>query len=264
MSVIPCIPLDTLKLHLGLESASVTAADVERLQIALRAATAQLEQIAGRRFVPRRATLNHAFDQPTELLLDDDLLELTSLTNGDGEAIDYADIELIGNGILHLRNGAMFNTGSAGEVKPIAVEGVWGWHDNWTEAWRLSGDMIDEVLSPAGTTTLPVQDADGSDPFGNTPRFRVGQLLRVSLEYISLLSINTVSNTMGVIRSVQGTTVIGHEVGSSIFVYVLPAQVESLIVRWAAWLYKAPENQAVLPAGLLAEVEALRRVRVKS
>lgn len=266
MPVITYIPLDALKIHLGLANTSLSSADVERLQTALRVATAQLEQLTGRRFAPRRATLYHAFDpkHPHELLLDDDLLELTSLTNGDGEAIDYADIEFIGNGVLHLRNGATFNAGAAGDVKPIAVAGTWGWHDRWSDAWRLSGDVIDEVLSSPGVTTLPVQDADGADPFGNTPRFRAGQLLRISLEYISLVSINTVANTLDVIRSVQGTLVAGHEIGSAIFVYVPPAQIESLIIRWAAWLYKEPENRAAIPAGLLAEVDALRRVRVKS
>ncbi|HEX2622034.1 MAG TPA: hypothetical protein VHL11_17880, partial [Phototrophicaceae bacterium] len=210
------VPLDQLKALLGLEDAAdtLTAADEERLKGALRAATAQVEQIAGRRFAPRIATIYHAFDPhtPTQLLLDDDLLQLLSITNGDGQEIAYENLEIIGNGIIRLRNGVTFNTGDDDLSKPIAVEAIWGWHDHPSEAWRLSGDEVAEVLDPPGIETLSVNDADGIDPFGNTPRFCAGQLLRISLEFISIIGCNSEANSLSVVRGVLGSLTTDHSV----------------------------------------------------
>ncbi|MBC8099586.1 MAG: hypothetical protein H7Y11_09090 [Armatimonadetes bacterium] len=263
------IALDTLKTHLGLESATLTKADSDRLWAALTAAIAQVEQAAGRGFAPRRITLFHAIDpyNLSELLLDDDLLTLTSLTNGDGTLIALTEVESIGAGVLRLKNGLVFVASTDAAQQPIQVAGVWGWHEAYATAWRPSGDQVVTLTTLDGISTLGVQDADGIDPTSNrTPRFMVGQLIQVNTEFFSIVAVNTSTNLLTVRRGQRGTSFETSPVGQSISIYTPSARVELLIVRWAAWLYKAPEKQmgAGIPTALLEEARALRRVRVKS
>jgi hypothetical protein len=221
--------------------------------------------------VPRRALIHTSFSPhtPDELLLDHDLMELESLTNGDGTTISSGDIEFVSGTVLRLRNGVRFVRNADNRVLPLIIQGTWGWHEDWLRAWRNSGDAINGLLSPATTQTIPVQDADGADTYGNAPRFRVGQLLRVNAEMMSLLAINTVNNTLTVQRAEQGTGIGTHPIGTAITIYNTPAHIERLIVRWAAWLYKSPEFSmgagpfhATLPLMLIDEARELRRVRV--
>jgi hypothetical protein len=266
MTKITCIPLDSLKTQLGLENATLTPADNDRLKTALTAATGQIEQITGRWIVPRRAIVNVGFDRPDELLLAQDLMELVSLTNGDGETISSEDIEFISPGVLRLLNGARFVEAGSGQAQPITLIGTWGWHDHWSEAWRQSGDSINGLLDPTGTPVIPVQDADGADPEGAAPRFKVGQLLRVNQEMMSVIGVNTGANTLTVLRGVQGTGTGVHAPGALITIYSPPAQVEMLILRWAMWLYKSPERggaYSTIPLDLMDAARALRRVRVR-
>lgn len=255
-----------LKIQLGLEAATLTTADNERLRIALGAATHQIEQITGRWLVPRRAFVRAGYQSPTELVLDQDLMELTGLTNGDGQALSVSDVEFVTPAILRLLNGAQFTRGDEWRALPITVSGVWGWHENWSEAWRLSGDTINGILDPVGTAVIPVVDVDGTDPYGDTPRFQVGQLLRVDSEIMSVIAVNAVTNTLTVLRGEMGTATSDHLSGTSITIYNAPAHVEMLILRWATWLYKSPERGGTyssIPDDLMDGVRDLRRVTVR-
>ncbi len=84
--------LDQLRQRLGL-SASDTGED-SRLLDALEAASAQIEGAARRRFSPRLAALAHDVNPryPQELLLREDLLQIDTVTNGDGSSIDPLDL----------------------------------------------------------------------------------------------------------------------------------------------------------------------------
>src|SRR3954469_16248933 len=82
--------LDQLRTRLGLATADT--ADDTRLLNVLQAAAAQIERATGRRFCPRQKAIQHNYSSNLELLLDDDLLELTSLTNGDNSSINLSDV----------------------------------------------------------------------------------------------------------------------------------------------------------------------------
>jgi hypothetical protein len=266
MTQIGFVPLDKLKLYLGLETATLTDADNDRLKTALLSATTQIEALTGRWLTPRRAIVDVDFQQGTELYLDHDLMEIISITNGDGQAIASGDIDLVSGSVLRLINGSRWVRGKEGRALPIEIVGTWGWHNNWNEAWRVSGDEINGILDPFGTSIIPVQDSDGSDPFGDSPRFRIGQLLRVNTEIMSLIGIDAVNNTLTVLRGQMGTGVGLHLVGASIDIYTPPPYIEMLIVRWAAWLYKSPERGGTyssIPDDLMDEARIIRRVTVR-
>ncbi len=252
---------------LDLDSATLTEAEHARLHATLIAATHQIELLTGRHLMPRRLNLPHVLPRRVsgELILDQDLLELTGITNGDGSSIPPEAVEQAG-GLLYTRQGYEFRQGEDGRAQPLIVSGIWGWHDDWPQAWRSSGDSVNGTLIPFNTTVIPVTNAVGGDSEGTAPRFQVGHLLKLNAEYMALHAVDAVDNSLRVLRGQLGTTVSDHEAGTAIRIYNPPPAIESLIVRWAVWLYQLPQHhqRTSVPMDLMAEVAALQRVSVKS
>lgn len=255
-----------LRQRLGL--AASDTADDPRLLVALQSAAAHLERLVGRRFCPRIAALRHDFTNSAELLLDDDLLELTALTNGDGSSIPSQNILRLPEsgpaGVLRLTGGSVF-TWTQTPVQAISVTGIWGWHDRWSAAWRESADIVQNNPLSANATSLMVSDADGADGDGETPRFQIGHLIRIESEYLRVLAVNTTSNTLTVQRGVNGSTAASHVQNTTIQVYQPPADIDALALRWAAWLYREADVLTAKPSRELDDaIDALRRASVKA
>jgi hypothetical protein len=243
--------LHFLRRHLGLAAAD-TAED-SRLLECLRAASAQIERAAGRRFLPRHAAVAHTSGiTRNELLLDDDLLALTSLEDTSG-SIPLEDVDrLPASGVaslLRLKHGRCFTPGETG----VTVTGIWGWHDDWEDAWRSSHDGVEDDVLESTATVIHVQDADAEDGELETPRFQVGQLIAIHEEWMRIMRVDAVSNSLHVYRAVCGTTSASYMRFSNIMVYHPAPDVRDLTVRWAAWLYKqgspvpAEFHEALLP-----------------
>src|SRR6185436_13702504 len=169
--------------RLGLASTDTT--DDARLLSALQAAAAQIERATGRRFCPRQRAIQHNYTSSLELLLDDDLLELTSLTNGDNTAINLTDVIPVPDeapySYLRLTGSSAF-TWNTSPLKAVTVNGIWGWHDRPSEMWRVSSDTVQNNPLSSSATTLTVTDSDGADSEALTPRFQVGHLLKIDSE----------------------------------------------------------------------------------
>jgi hypothetical protein len=261
--------LHQLRQRLGLAAAET--ADDARLLAALQAAAAQIERAAGRRFCPRLATIEHHANPrySAELLLDDDLLELSGLTNGDGSAISLNDVvTLPAEGpiaVLRLTGGVVFVWDET-PLRAVSVAGTWGWHDRWAEAWRNSSDTVQNNPLSAGATTITVADADGADAENESPRFQAGHLIRIDSEYVRVLAVNTTTNVLTVQRGAAGTTAASHTQNTAIYTYQPPLDAQMLHLRWSAWLYKEPDNRGFTgaPADLVKGLASLRRVGVKA
>ncbi len=259
--------LHQLRQRLGLSAADT--GDDARLLAALQAASAQIEHLAGRRFSPRVATLEHDVNprHATELLLADDLLQIDTITNGDGSSIDPLDVVTLPESALDgpisvLRlTGGQFFTWNETPLRAIRISGVWGWHDRWTRAWRSSADTVQNNPLSSTASTVTVSDADGADAHTQTPRFQVGHLLRIEDEYLRVLAVNTSTNVLTVLRGVNGTTAAAHNQNTAIDIFQPALEVEMLCLRWALWLYKEPDQRAFAstPAALTTALGGLRR-----
>ncbi len=248
--------------------------DDSRLLAALQAATAQMEAAAVRRFIPRRVTIAHTINPryPTEMVLIDDLLELEMVVNGDGNSIAPETILTIPDvgqdgpiGLLQLVDGEAF-VWEKSPLQAITISGVWGWHDRWSQAWRASSDSVQDAALDSSITSLTVSDANGLDAHGTTPRFQVGQLLRLEGEYMSVIGVDMATNVLSVLRGANGTVASAHDQYTPIEIYQPPLDVEILCLRWALWLYKEPDNRpfSSTPLQLSAALGALRRVGARS
>jgi hypothetical protein len=255
--------LYALRQHLGF-AASDTADDA-RLLAALEAASTTIERRTRRRFTPHVATIAHSIDRHNvrELLLTDDLLELQSLTNGDGSSIDLNDVVVLRSMALRLTNGAAFIHEDTPE-DAVSVTGIWGYHPDWSHAWSDSGDTVQDNPLPDTATAITVSDADAPNIDG-TARFQVGQVLQLESEYVRVLAVDSALKVLTVARSINGTTAASHVSGPTIEVYQPSADVVQLCLRWARWLYKAPDAPSWnIPPILLDTLDGLRRISVKS
>lgn len=249
-----------LRLHLGMETSDTSSN--ARLRSALEAATAAIERAAGRSFIPQQATLAHdvQLNDLREIALRADLLTLEALLNGDGQALDLAQVLHL-PGALRLTGGAYF-TYDETPLRAVQVTGLWGTHDDWAHAFRDSGDSVQDALN-ATATSFYVSSAEGADTLRITPRFQVGHLLRIGDELLWLLALDAGTNTLYVQRGAQGTMPSEHEAGTPIAIYQPPRAVHRLCLRWAAWLYREPDSAALAePFALADAVACWQRVRV--
>lgn len=201
------------------QTASTDTNDDAVIETLLKSASRYIDSQTGRFFYPLVQT--RYFDVPTdrqldqrELKLNADLLEVISITNGDGIAIPsteynlrpkndspYHAIRLVDNSVY---TWASDGAGDTHDV--IAVNGIWGYHNRYSLAWPI-GSTLAEVLDTTET---------GTDVASGTP-FAVGNLIRIDNEigYVSAVVTNTLTNT----RGENGSTAATHDNGANVYIY---------------------------------------------
>ena len=239
--------LDQLRARFSVAPADTS--DDARLFSKLRAASAQIDRYTARTFAPVLAT--RLFDwrnANTILFRGEDLLLLQQLINGDGNVIDPAAIIQLGgiNGPLwgveiNVAKGAFLNYITT-KTRALSVSGIWGWHDDYANAWKPSGDTVSVFSMTTADTTVTVNNVTGADGWGLVPRFQVGQLISIDTEYMQITSVNSGTGTLGVIRGTNGTLITVHIISAPISVYVPPVDVTEICLRWAAWLTRLEDS----------------------
>jgi hypothetical protein len=234
------------------------------------------------RFSPIRRWL--VSEECRQLFLDDDLLEVSLLTtNNTATTITAADYYLVSadNDNRTPYNVIELVTGSSAAFlysttpqRANAVTGFWGYHENWAGAWIASQDTVENnPLSDSGTS-ITVNDADGADLYGFMPRFQVQQLIRIEAEYLYLTAKNTTSNTLTVIRGVNGTTAAAHAQNTPIYIYQPMPEIVGAMQVLGAYSYRrkdtagtpgeqgltAPNGVLVMPAKLPNDVTDILNV----
>ena len=253
--------LHDLRRHLNL--GDTDNADDETLRRTLQQASHLIESLTGRRFCPHVATRMVSLDpsNPRELILPADLLELRAISDGGGE-LDIAAISRLPSGkdapasILQRTDGAPFRA-SESRSDTASVSGVWGWHDRWSNAWRDSGDAVDDGTLSADATVVSVSDTTEANQDGLSPRFHVGHLLRIESEYLRVTAIDRSRHRLTVLRGVQGTAAIPHSRGATIETYAPAPSIRDLTVRYAELMSK---SVGLLEAEASPLLERLRRL----
>lgn len=268
MNIWNYVSYEDLKLYLKI--ATTVTGDDELLEDFCRAASEMWDATTGRRFGPWRETRYYDYmDERGDYLqfsarqrlaygtepwasvlkVDEDLLEVKTLQTANGDTTISADD-------YYLKCGRSYNitpydrielktdgdttvfTFSGSYQRANIVDGIWGNHNDWANAWANSKDSVQDATGINATvTSITVSDADGADVYGNTPRFKVGQLLKIGDEYLYLVAKNTTSNVLTVIRGVNGTTAATHDKDTAIYIYQPMRDVWHAVRRLAAWLY---------------------------
>lgn len=261
---------------------TISQAQKNQLAFYLRVATKRLEKLLGFEFIPRIET--------RDFLLSGDRLNSTLNTLYIGQPLlALTGVSLVGTTLTvptqvttwpvnnqepvrHLRlvgctSCSWYNYCPSDCAPPVvSITGIWGYRTRYTnEAWVKYDDLQAGITDSA--TTLTVADADGLDPFGLTPRFSLGQLIRIGTEYLEVTAVNTSTNVLTVRRGVQGSTAAAHSNGDDVDSWVFEDEVRRVIERQAAMMlarigaFQVSEVTDIgtiqYPADLLSELHAV-------
>lgn len=119
----------------------------------------------------------------------------------------------------------------------IHVTGIWGWHEDYDNAYASVDTVQDAGGINASVTSITVSDADGSDLDGFTPRFSPGNLILIGSELLDVTAVNTTTNVLTVRRGVNGTTAAIHSNGDAVKIYQVDERIQRIATRQAALLY---------------------------
>jgi len=240
---------DELRQYLKQDSSHSDVVLVKRIA---EKASRQLDRwCGGRWFYPRKMT--RYFDHPDDtswLLLDEDLLEVTTsgfTTENGSTVVAAADFFLMCGDSYNVmpydrivldRDGDQTNLEYTGtRQRANAVTGIWGYHDDWANAWRNSTDTVENDPLTAAGTSITVNDADAADGYGNAPRFQEFQLLKIEDEYVYITAVNATDNTLTVVRGVNGTTAAAHVKDTVIYIYRAMPDIVQAMLELAKYLY---------------------------
>lgn len=172
-----------------------------------------------------------------------DLLELTGLTNGDGTTIALTDVLLYpANSYpkqelrLKQSSGIAWLPDSDGNVEQvIPLNGIFGYHTDYLNAWRS-----------AGTLATPLTTTGTSYTFSSGAGLQGGMLLKIADEFAYVSDV--ASTTATIERGVNGSTAAAHTTGTAVS-YWQPIFTIQRVARMAVaanWNLRAnPEGKQV-------------------
>lgn len=208
------------------QSATSYANDDAVILSLLDKASRHLESQTGRVFYPFVQT--RYFDVPAgrELMVNADLLEVISASNGDGASIPSTEYYLVPRNTSPAYavkitdvSAYYWTTNAQGSFEnAVTITGLWGYHDNYQrEAWRLATTTAEAL--DASETEIDVSDANS---------LSVGQILKVDSELLYVTSIE--SGKVKVQRGINGSTAATHLTGVSVYYWrYMPGAVEAVL-----------------------------------
>lgn len=119
----------------------------------------------------------------------------------------------------------------------VSIPGLWGFHSDYAHAWTAV-DALAAAITTTSATTFTVADADGVDAYGVAPRFSIGNLVRIDDEFMEVTGVNTTTNTITVLRGVNGSTAATHSISAAVATYQVEPAVKTAVARQAAFQYE--------------------------
>jgi len=240
--------------HLGLNTgaASAQTQDDAVLLNFMGRASRSIDRYTRRKFYPRVELRRYDHKEAQRVLLDDDLLELTTLATQNGACTVASGVMWLSTGdnwnrppyntiILDDSSGSTLNfSGTAKRANEVT--GIWGYHEDWSNAWVDTGACLNDAYSASGTSLglagVGSAGAGASDVFGEHPRIAPGDLLKIGDEYIQVLGGGTSGNASVLVHGfMNGTTAATHASGASIARFAPEPDIEWATRRLTGWLF---------------------------
>lgn len=220
------------------QTATTDDIDDAVIELLLKAVSGYVDTQTGRHFYPYVET--RYFDVPTSstldiraLSMDDDLLEVISITNGDGVSIPSTEYTLRPRNkspyqYIRLKDNSTYlwaSDGAGDTHDVIEVTGIWGFHPKYSEAWR-SVSALNEALDETETA---IDVVDGTD-------YAIGDLIRFDDEfsYVSAKSTHTLTGT----RGENGSTATTHTTSTSVTIWQFTNDLKTAVLETAMQAYK--------------------------
>lgn len=226
------------------QSITTDTADDAVIERLLKAASRYLDNATGRFYYPYIQTRYFSLPDEEEedgrsLEMDEDLLEVITLLNGDGTTIPSTEYTLRPRNItpysyLRLNDSSTYvwtadSSGSTLDV--ISITGIWGFHNRYSKAW-LVGSTANEAMDATET---------GYDVTSGT-LFAIGDLIRFDNEfgYVS----NVVTNTLTHTRGENGSTAATHATSINVYIWQYMDEVKTVTLETAMQAYKRRFGQS--------------------
>jgi hypothetical protein len=206
------------------------------------------DDTTGRRFYPLQKT--YLLDIPSShypnsdtLVLTDDLLSLTTLTNGDATVIAAANYNLIPVNdppyfAIQLKDVASVTwaTNTAGSKdQVISVAGIWGYHPEYaTRAWSIATTLNGAITDTTGLVWNVVS---------GTP-LTTGCIVKIDNEFLIVASV-AVNAVTFVARGDNGSTAATHLTGATVYLWNTVKPIKSAVFQIALSLYKRRHGESI-------------------
>ncbi len=213
----------------------------------LRSTSRDITEEAGRHFVPIIQTryYNPLKDVNGRTLhLDDDLLSITTLTNGDTNVITSGQYILETPNMtpywgitLKLTQGVVWQFNADAE-NSISVLGTWG-HDGG----GYSGWAQVDTLNIAASADMTISQTTATVQTKNS--VKAGQLVKIDSEYMYFGAV-TDTAASGVVRAANGSTATTHAWNAAVYVWQIDDQVKQLANQATAIRYKQRQDPSAI------------------
>lgn len=233
-------------------TATSTTVESTKVVAALEEVTARIDAEVGYRFEPVVETKAYGllasrinswqgtfrFDKP--------LLSLTSVLVYGNTLSLSTEVEAYINGLppynlLRLKDASQnwYTTWYDSDEPPLVkITGHWGFHSSYSDAWKDTGDTVQDNPLTAAATTLTVSDIDGTDWRSRTPRISAGHLLKIEDEFLRVVATDTATNKATVVRGVNGTTAAAHVQTTKVYSWMPEELIKRVCARQAALVYR--------------------------
>lgn len=236
------------------QTLQVDPADDAVLERILENTSRYIDTETNRTFYPRVETRYFNVPEDEELLVDDDLLAITSITNGDDVAVSSTDYNLLPLNrypkfSIRLKDsvGEYWEDDSDGEsIGVIDVAGIWGYHNDYgRRAWK-TGTTLSAAIATTSATSASVTSAALFDP---------GQIIKIDSEFMLVTAVG--GTTLTIERGVNGSTAATHLISAVVYIWTPQPDIWQAVVEIAnnSRLRRFGENMTgvstVSPAGVI-------------
>lgn len=227
--------LGQFKLYVTSPSQSLASSltDDAVIESLLEAASRYIDSQTGRKFYPSVDVSYYDTPEHPVLDLDDDLLEVITLINGDGVEIPATDYTLLlynrtPHYAIRLRNASpSFWTGREnGFEAAIELTAIVGYHERYyQQGWR-TGSTLSGALNNSNLSFSVVSGAG----------FESGQIIRVDNELMIIDSVNINAITV-LMRGDNGSSAAAHDAGKPVQIWQTQSEVRQATLEIANMYY---------------------------
>lgn len=243
------------------------AADDGLLTQCLRNASRLIDQATGRTYCPEMATrcvdgsgsdrlwLPWPLLEVSEVALSGDLgATYTALATNDYWKSNGSSWDATPYQLLVLNPNGSYGSWYKGP-RTVRIAGTWGWRPAYAGAWEDTGDTVQDAAGVSAVATqITVTSSSGVDTLGLTPRFAVGNLIKVEAELCEVTA--TTATKLTVTRGQNGSPAATHAKDTKIYRWRPFEVVEQAALTQAARAFKRAQ-QAYADAGANMELGRL-------
>ena len=223
------------------------------IQDILEAVSRYIDDMACRTFYPRVETRSYDTPDEAQLYLDDDLLEVITLTNGDDTTIPSTEYNLIPKNYsphyaikLNSINSYYWTIDSSyGPDFAVDVSAIWGFHSEYAQRGWKTVTTLAEALD---ISELPWDLTDAST-------LEADDILRVGNELAIVASKSGNTATVKA-RGENGSTAATHDIAATVYAWLPMPEIKQACKQIAQNVYRrfganSTDEQIVTAAGLV-------------